>query len=318
MVSFSDVEEALERISPYIHQTPIVTCEALDDLVGTRLFLKCENFQKAGAFKFRGATNALALLSKSELERGVVTHSSGNHAGALARAAKIFGTKAYIVMPSNSTEIKKAAVKSYGGQVTECEPTLEARLAGAESIQKETGAVPIPPYNHPHIIAGQGTCALEMLKQVGDLDAVIAPVGGGGLMSGTCLATRQLRPKALIFGAEPSGADDAFQSKHSGTLIPQTNPQTMADGLRTSLGDLTWPFIRDEVDEILLADEDEIRDIMRFVWERAKIIIEPSCAVPIVGLIRRFAGVAKKPSKIGVIISGGNVDMEQLPWMKKI
>ena len=314
--TIDDLRAAAERIRPYAHVTPVLTCKAIDDLVERNLFFKCENFQKGGAFKFRGATNAISQLSKEELLRGVVTHSSGNHAGALARAARIFGTTAYVVMPSNSTEIKKAAVRSYGGQITECEPTLEARLAGAEKVQQETGAILIPPFDHQHIIAGQGTSALELLHQVPELDAIIAPIGGGGLMSGTCIAANANASPIVVWGAEPEGADDAYQSKRAGKFIPQTSANTISDGLRTSLGELTWPFIRDKVDKIITVSDEETKQAMRLVWERMKIVIEPSSAVPLAAVIkeRSNSNQAAIPHRIGIIISGGNVDLENLPW----
>ena len=286
-VGIDDVRDAARRILPHAHRTSILTCESIDQVANANLYFKCENLQKAGAFKFRGAVNAVSHLTPEELKRGVVTHSSGNHAGALALAARIFGARAYIVMPSNSTEIKKKAVASYGGLITECEPTLEARLSVSAKVQKETGAIMIPPFDHPHIIAGQGTCALEFLQQVPQLDTIIAPVGGGGLISGTCIAARNAKPDMLVLGGEPAGADDAFQSKQSGNLVPQLNPQTISDGLRTSLGELTWPFVRDQVDEIITVDDEETISAMRMFWERTKVIIEPSCAVPIAAIFRR-------------------------------
>jgi threonine dehydratase len=291
-----------------------MTCQAIDDRMGTNVFFKCENLQKTGAFKFRGAINAVAQLSAEELKRGVVTHSSGNHAAALASAARNFGAKAYIVMPSNSSAIKKEAVKSYGGHITECEPTLDARLEVATRVQQETGAVMIPPFDHPHIIAGQATCAFEFLQQVPQLDAIIAPVGGGGLMSGTCISARAIKPKMLVLGAEPAGADDAFQSKQQGEFVPQLNPQTISDGLRTSLGELTWPIIRDQVDEIITADDQETIEAMKFFWERTKLIIEPSSAVPLAALFKRLPN-SHIPKNFGVIISGGNVDLLDPPWI---
>ncbi len=319
-VRFADVRDAAGRIRSFVHRTPVLTCAAISERVGCNVFFKCENFQKSGAFKFRGAVNSVAQLNDAELARGVVTHSSGNHAGALALAARMFGAKAHIVMPSNSSEIKKAAVREYGGLITECEPTLESRMSEAARIQRETGAVLIPPFDHPHVIAGQGTAALELLEQVPELDMIVAPIGGGGLMSGTCLAARELNPEIRIVGAEPMGADDAFQSKKAGKFIPQLSPDTVADGLRTSLGQLTWPFIRDEVDEILLADDSATISAMKFFWERTKVIIEPSCAVPLAAIIRRFSeadfknSLGETPRDIGIIISGGNVDLQALPW----
>ncbi len=320
-VSFFHVQQAATRIAPYVHRTPVLTCQTIDEMVGGSVFFKCENFQKSGAFKFRGAVNAILQLTPEELSRGVVTHSSGNHAGALASAAQIFGTQAFIVMPSNSSEIKMAAVRSYGGQITECAPTLEARLSVADQVQKKTGSVLIPPFDHPHIIAGQGTAAMELLEQVPDLDAIIAPVGGGGLMSGTCIAARAFNPEMLVWGGEPVGADDAFQSKLAGKFIPQLSPNTISDGLRTSLGALTWPFIRDQVDEILTANDDETVVAMKMFWERTKVIIEPSSAVPLAAILKRYSRQSTshpansvQPGKIGVVLSGGNVDLMNLPW----
>ena len=312
-VNIADVRAAAARISLHAHRTPVMTCSEIDDRMGANVFFKCENLQKTGAFKFRGATNAVAQLSSEELSRGVVTHSSGNHAAALAFAAKKFGAQAYIVMPSNSSEIKKAAVNSYGGQITECEPTLTARLEVANKVQDETGAVMIPPFDHPHIIAGQATCAYEFLQQVPGLDAMIAPVGGGGLMSGTCVSARALKPGMLVLGAEPEGADDAFRSRQSGQFVPQTNPQTVSDGLRTSLGELTWPYVRDQVDEIITVDDRETIAAMQLFWERTKLVIEPSSAVPLAAILKRFKG-SGTPNNIGVILSGGNVDLLDPPW----
>ncbi len=309
-----DVKQAASRISGYIHRTPVLTCQAINTWANTNVFFKCENLQKSGAFKFRGAINAVAQLSPEELSRGVVTHSSGNHAGALASAAAIFGASAYIVMPSNSSAIKKAAVRQYGGKITDCQPTLAARLEIADRVQRETGAVMIPPFDHADIIAGQGTCAHEFLQQAPQLDAIISPVGGGGLMSGTCIAARAAKPEIQIFGAEPAGADDAFQSKQAGKFIPQQNPQTISDGLRTSLGQLTWPFIRDQVDEIITANDEETIAAMRFFWERTKVIIEPSSAVALAAMIKRFTD-SDRPKNIGIILSGGNVDLSKLPWI---
>ena len=320
-ISFADVLDASDRIRSFVHRTPVLTCAAISDRVGCNVFFKCENFQKTGAFKFRGAVNSVAQLSDTELARGVVTHSSGNHAGALTLAARMFGAKAHIVMPFNSSEIKKAAVREYGGLITECEPTLASRMSEAARIQNETGAILIPPFDHPHIIAGQGTSALELIEQVPELDMIVSPIGGGGLMSGTCLAARALKPGLRIVGAEPVGADDAFQSKKAGKFIPQLSPDTVADGLRTSLGQLTWPFIRDEVDEILLADDLATIAAMKFFWERTKVMIEPSCAVPLAAIINHFSESGRKdssgenPQNIGIIISGGNVDLQTLPWL---
>ena len=324
-VGFEDVQKAADRIASHIHRTPVLTCKTIDQHVGANVFFKCENFQKSGAFKFRGAVNAIAQLSPEELERGVVTHSSGNHAGALAAAAQIFGTRASIVMPSNSSQIKKVAVRGYGGHITECQPNLSSRESVAEQVRKETGSVMIPPFDHAHIIAGQGTAAMEFLQQVPQLEAIIAPIGGGGLMSGTCIAARALNQRILVLGAEPKGADDAFRSKQSGKFIPQISPNTISDGLRTSLGELTWPFVRDRVDEIGLADDDETIDAMKMFWERTKVIIEPSSAVPLAAILKRKlralseidadGSVPNSVKNIGIIISGGNVDLMNLPWL---
>lgn len=313
-VNFDDVQAAATRIALFAHRTPVMTCAQIDRRVGANVFFKCEHLQKTGAFKFRGAINAIAQLSSEELGRGVVTHSSGNHAAALAAAANRFGTTAYIVMPSNSSKIKMAAVEGYGGQITECEPTLDSRVEVASRVQSETDAVMIPPFDHPHIIAGQATAAFEFLQQVPELDAIIAPVGGGGLMSGTCVSARAMKPGLLVLGAEPAGADDAYQSKQQGQFVPQLNPQTVSDGLRTSLGDLTWPFIRDQVDEIITADDQATVDAMQFFWQRTKQVIEPSSAVPLAAIFKRFAD-ATPPENIGVIISGGNVDLLDPPWI---
>ena len=262
-VSAEDVRAAARRLEGVVHRTPVMTCATLDDLAGRRLFFKCEHLQRVGAFKFRGASNAVMQLPDDVAARGVVTHSSGNHAQAIALAARMRGIPAHIVMPSNAAAPKKAAVKGYGATVVECEPNLPARESTAARVLDETGGTLISPYNHPHIIAGQGTAALELLEQVPDLDAVVAPVGGGGLVSGTCAvaagieragAARNVR----VFAAEPKGADDAARSKAAGELLLQTNPQTVADGLLTSLGDLTWPYIRDVVERVITAEEEEI------------------------------------------------------------
>lgn len=313
-VSFNDVIEAHQRIASHIHRTPVLTCRAIDQRIGTRVYLKCENLQKTGAFKFRGAMNALLQFDPAQRSQGVVTHSSGNHAGAISAAANRLGMNAYIVMPSNSTEAKKSAVREYGGQITECKPTTVDREKVAAEIQQETGATLIPPFDHPDVIAGQGTCAKEFLRQVSYLDVIVSPVGGGGLMSGTCLASRAIRPDMTIWGAEPTGADDAYQSKLTGTLVPQNNPQTICDGLRTGLGKLTWPIVRDQVDEIIVADDEHTADMMRYCWERAKLIIEPSCAVVLAALENRLKDQANPPAHVGVIIGGGNVDLDNLPW----
>ncbi len=310
---FEDVERAAENILAHANRTAVITCETLDRFAGHQLFFKCENFQKTGSFKFRGALNAISHLSDDQRSRGVVTHSSGNHAQALAAAAALFGIKSHIVMPSNSAEVKKAAVAGYGGAITECEPTLEARESKAAVVATETGATMIPPFNHPYVIAGQGTCAMEFLQQVPNLDFVIAPVGGGGLISGTCITVKATSPRAVVIGAEPVGADDAFRSKKAGEFIAQSNPQTIADGLRTSLGSLTWPFINRQVKRVARAEETEIVETMKLFLERTKILIEPSAAVAVAVALNHM-GEQGRPKNIGVIISGGNIDLDQLPW----
>ena len=304
-----DIRAAHRRIRPYIVKTPILTCTALDSMVGAKLFFKCENFQKAGAFKFRGACNAVFLLSDDEASRGVVTHSSGNFAAALALAASKRGIAARIVMPSNAPAVKIDAVRSYGGIITFCEPTLSSRESMAAQVMKETGATFIHPYNDYRIIAGQGTAALELMEEISDLDFLLAPVGGGGLLSGTAIAAKALNPKIKVIGCEPKNADDAYRSMKAGRIIPSENPNTIADGLKTSLGDKTFPIIRDLVDEILLATEEEIIAAMRHIFERMKIVVEPSAAVPLAVLLSNQLNVAD--NNVGVIISGGNLDFSK-------
>jgi threonine dehydratase len=301
------IRTAHERIRSYINATPVLTCAALDGMVGARLFFKCENFQKVGAFKFRGACNAVFSLSDEEASPGVVTHSSGNFAAALALAASRRGIAARIVMPSNAPAVKLAAVKGYGGIIAFCEPTLASRETTAEQAVKETGGTFIHPYNDYRIIAGQGTAALELMEEIQGLDFLLAPVGGGGLLSGTAIAAKGLNPKIKVIGCEPKNADDAYRSMKAGRIIPSENPNTIADGLKTSLGDKTFPIIRDLVDEILLATEEEIIAAMRHTFERMKIIIEPSAALPLAILLSGQLDVEDR--KVGVIISGGNVDL---------
>jgi threonine dehydratase len=315
--SIPDIEtirQAALRIDPFIHRTPVLTCKSLDQMVHAELFFKCENFQKVGAFKFRGATNAVLSLSDEEASRGVATHSSGNHAQALALAAKIRGIKSYIVMPKNSSAVKMKAVEGYGGNVILCEPTLQAREDILDRVVRETNAAFIHPYNDYRIIAGQASCAQELLEEVKNLDMIIAPVGGGGLLSGTALATNYLSPETKVIAAEPEGADDANRSFKEGRLIPQTNPQTIADGLRTSLGDKTFPIIKKYVNRIVTVSEDAIVSSMRIIWERMKIIIEPSTAVPFATLLENKIDITGK--RVGIILSGGNVDLDKLPWVK--
>ncbi len=310
--TLNNIREAAERIRPYAHRTPVLTNESLNQQVGAQVFLKCENFQKVGAFKFRGACNAVYSLSDDEAARGVCTHSSGNHAQALALAAKMRGIPAYIVMPNNAPSVKKNAVAGYGGLITFCEPTLEARESTLDRIRLDTGANVVHPYNDARVIAGQGTAALELLEDYPDLDVIIVPVGGGGLLSGTSIAATELKKGIRIIAGEPDMADDAFRSIKAGKLIPSQNPKTIADGLLTSLGTLTFPIIQQRAEQIVTVSEAGIIESMKYVWERVKIIIEPSSAVAVAVLWEKKIELSRL--KIGVILSGGNVDLEKLPW----
>ncbi len=289
-----------------------MTSAFFDRLTGARLFFKCENLQKVGAFKFRGACNAVFSLPEEALRRGVATHSSGNHAQALALAARLRGAKAYIVMPRNAPEVKRRAVADYGAQIIPCEPTVADREATAARVVAETGATLIHPYNDARIIAGQGTAALELLADAPDLDYLLAPVGGGGLVSGTAIAAAGVSPKTRVIAAEPAGADDAYRSLRAGHILPSENPQTIADGLRTSLGELTFAAIQRHVHEIVTVSEEAIESAMRHVWERMKIVIEPSSAVPVAALLEKRLDVAGQ--RVGIILSGGNVDLTNLPF----
>jgi threonine dehydratase len=313
--SLTDIRQAAERIRPYAHRTPVLTCASLDRQVGAQVFLKCENLQMVGAFKFRGACNAVFSLTEEEAARGVATHSSGNHAQALALAARLRGVPAYIVMPENAPAVKKAAVAGYGGQITFCEPTLQARETTTERIVGETGATVIHPYNDYRVIAGQGTATLELLEEVPDLDVVIAPVGGGGLLSGAAIAAKGLSPRIRVLGAEPEMADDAYRSLQTGRILPSENPRTVADGLLTSLGTLTFPIIQQRVEQIVTVSEVGILAAMKFIWERAKIVIEPSAAVPVALLWERKIDLSGL--RVGIILSGGNLDLDKLPWQTK-
>lgn len=312
--SLSDVHTAAERIRPYAHRTPVLTCASLDARVGAQVFMKCENLQKVGAFKFRGACNAVFSLSDEEARRGVATHSSGNHAQALALAARMRGIPAYIVMPSNAPSVKQVAVAGYGGIITLCEPTLAARESTLAQVVAETGAEVVHPYNDARVIAGQGTAVLELLEDVPDLDVVMAPVGGGGLLSGTAIAAKAISPMIRVIAAEPAGADDAFRSLAAGQIVPSITPKTIADGLLTSLGDLTFPIIRTHVERIVTVSEEAIVASMKFIWERAKLVVEPSGVVPVAALWE--GKVDLRGLRIGVILSGGNVDLDRLPWQR--
>lgn len=313
-LTITDIHNAAQRIKAYIHRTPVLTNESLNQQIGAQVFMKCENLQKVGAFKFRGASNAVWSLTDEEAAHGVCTHSSGNHAQALALAAKMRGIPAYIVMPSNAPLVKKNAVAAYGGEITFCEPTLAARESTLERIRLDTGASVIHPYNDERVIAGQGTAALELLEDVPDLDVIITPVGGGGLLSGTSIAATGIKNGIRVIAAEPEMADDAFRSMKSGEIIPSVNPKTVADGLLTSLGTLTFPIIQKRVEQIVTVSESGIIESMKFVWERAKIVIEPSAATVIAVMWEKKIDLSGL--KVGVILSGGNVDLEKLPWQK--
>ena len=305
MVTLEKVREAAVRLEGVAHRTPVMTSGAIDDLAGRQLVFKCENLQKVGAFKFRGAWNAVASLSDEEAGRGVCTHSSGNHAQALALAAQMRGIAAHIVMPDNVAPIKLNAVEGYGAAITLCEPTLKAREAVLAELQRESGAVLVHPYDDARIIAGQGTAALELLAQA-KLDAIITPIGGGGLLSGTCIATRGTAPEVVLYGAEPAGADDAAQSLASGELVPQLAPDTICDGLLSSLGKLTWPILRDHLAAIITVDDDAVRQAMRLLWEQLELLIEPSGAVGLAAALS--PSFQSDAQRVGIILTGGNVD----------
>ena len=310
--TFEDVLAAAERIRGHVHRTPVMTSSAIDGIAGAQLHFKCENLQKVGAFKARGATNAVLSLSDEAAGRGVATHSSGNHAAALAYAAGIRGVPANVVMPSSAPPVKKAAVSGYGALITECEPTLEARETTLDAVVERTGATFIHAYDNAMVIAGQGTASMELITDVPDLDAVIAPVGGGGLMSGTAIAVSSSRPDITIWGSEPAGADDAFRSLRDGTLYPSVAPKTIADGLLTSLSDRTFRILSDRLESILTVNEETIFRAMRLLWERMKLVVEPSGAVPLAAVLEHPEHFADR--RVGLIISGGNVDLDHLPW----
>jgi threonine dehydratase len=308
------IREAHRRIAARIHRTPVITSSSLDEIAGTQIFFKCENLQKTGSFKIRGATNAVFSLSDEEAKHGVVAPSSGNHAAALALAARWRGIPAWVIMPSNSSAVKKRAVETYGGTITECEPNMASREATAADVMKRTGAHLVHPYNDPRVIAGQGTAALELFEQVPGLDIIITPASGGGLLSGTAIAAKSLRPEIRVVGGEPRNADDAYRSMASGKIEPAAKTETIADGLRATLCPLTFSILRERVDEISLVSEEEIVSTMMLLWERAKIVVEPSGAVAAApALLRRIGAEGKK---VGVILSGGNVDLRHLPWMQ--
>lgn len=314
--TLDDMLEAHERIKPYIHRTPVMTSQFLNKMAGCEMFFKCENFQKAGAFKVRGASNAVFGLSDEEAKNGVCTHSSGNHALSLSYAAGRRGVPCNVVMPYSAPEAKKAAVRGYGGIITECEPSTTSREEVFAKVQAETGGNFVHPYNDPRVIAGQATCSREFLEQMQELgkkpDMVVAPIGGGGMISGTCLTLSNLAPDVKIYAAEPVNADDAARSLKAGHIIADDAPDTIADGLKVPLKDLTWHFVSNYVTDILTATEEEIVEAMKLTWTHMKIVIEPSCAVPLAVILKNkdiFAG-----KTVGVIITGGNVDLDKLPW----
>ena len=316
-VDYKDITEAHNRITPYIHRTPIMSSRLINEKVGGNLYFKCENLQKGGAFKARGAFNAIYSMPEEQVQKGIVTHSSGNHAAAVALACASRNVRAYVVMPSNAPKPKKEAVAAYGATIIECEPTLEAREQQAQKCLQETGGTFLHPFDDDRIIAGQGTAAKEMIEDCTadniQLDLVICPVGGGGLLAGTAISTKALLPNARMIAAEPLGADDAKRSFDSGTHILQTNPNTIADGLRTSLGERNFAIMQDKVDEVLTASDDSIIQAMRLIWQHMKVIVEPSAAVPLACLLEHKPDLTNK--NVGIIFSGGNVDLDRLPWM---
>jgi threonine dehydratase len=312
--TYDDVVAAHERIRPYIHRTPVLTSSYFNALTGAELFFKCENFQKAGAFKVRGASNAVFGLSDEMAKKGVATHSSGNHALSLSYAAGRRGIPCHVVMPRTAPQAKKDAVRGYGGIITECEPSTSSREAVFAQVQAATGAEFVHPYNDPRVIAGQGTCSRELMEQVEGLDAVIAPIGGGGMVSGCCLTLSNIAPGVEIYAAEPEQADDAYRSFKAGHIIADDAPETVADGLKVPLKDLTWHFVSNHVTDILTASEQEIIDAMKLTWKRMKIVIEASCAVPLATILKNPETFRGK--RVGVIITGGNVDLDTLPWIK--
>ncbi|MBM3614108.1 MAG: pyridoxal-phosphate dependent enzyme [Alphaproteobacteria bacterium] len=314
--TFDDALAAQRRIAPYVHETPVMTSRFLDDLVGAELFFKCENFQRAGAFKARGASNAVFGLTEAAAARGVATHSSGNHGTCLAYAAGRRGIPCTVVMPHSAPQAKKDAVRGYGGRVVECEPSTTSREAVFAEVLAETGAEFVHPYNDPRVIAGQATCSMEFIAQVPGLDAIMAPIGGGGLVSGTCLALSHLEPEIAIYAAEPAQADDAARSLAAGHIIADDAPVTVADGLKVPLKDLTWHFVRQHLRAILTAEEDEIIVAMRLTWARMKLVTEPSCAVSLAAILKNRAEFQGR--RVGVVLTGGNVDLDRLPWMKGV
>lgn len=313
--TIDEIRAAASRIKPFIHRTPVLTCQSINLTCRGEVFFKCENFQKVGAFKARGAMNAVFSFDREEIQRGVATHSSGNHGAALAYAARCRGIKAYVVMPENASLVKRAAVAGYGAEVVLCEPNQKARENTLAEVVTSTGCMFIHPYNDYRVICGQATAALEFCEQTPSLDTIIAPVGGGGLLSGTALTVSSIQPGTRILAAEPEGADDAYRSLQAGVIIAVESPRTIADGLRTSLGTRTFPIIREYVQDIITVSEEAIVDAMRYLWERMKIIVEPSAAVGFAALFTKRDRIPG--SRIGILLSGGNVDLDHLPWAEQ-
>ncbi len=312
-IRFSDVIDASKRLDGVVLRTPVVNSPEIDEMAGRRVFMKCENLQHVGAFKFRGATNAVKMLGE-DAEPGLCTHSSGNHGQAVALAAKQRGVPAFIVMPKNAPNVKVNGVRGHGAEVILCEPNLEARVSTANLVLERTGAAFIHPFDNPNVIAGQGTAAKEMIEECGNLDAVLSPIGGGGLMSGTCISTRAMLSDALIFGTEPEGADDAARSLESGEYVPQTGPETICDGLLTSMGEITWPIIKSHVEEIIRVSDDEVLDAMTLIHQSFGMIVEPSGAISLAAVLKEEFGAKEGIGSIGIILCGGNVDPENLPF----
>lgn len=312
--SLSDIKRAHQRISKHLIPTPVLSSHNINDIAGAEIYFKCENFQKTGSFKMRGATNTILSIRPEDRVNGFATHSSGNHAQAVAYAAHLAGSKAYIVMPKNAPKVKKEAVKAYGGEIVFCEPNEASRQSTCDAIIQKTGALFIPPFEHPDIIAGQATAAKELIEEMHELDTILTPVGGGGLAAGTCLAVKYLIPGTEVILGEPEKANDTYKAFKSGEITPVDNPDTIADGLKVTVGKLNFDIIQENVKDIITVTENEIIEAMRLIWERVKIVIEPSCAVPFAAVLKdkkRFEG-----KKLGIILTGGNVDLENLPFGK--
>jgi threonine dehydratase len=312
-ITFADIELAARRIADFAHRTPVLSSSSIDDIAGCKIAFKCENFQRVGAFKFRGACNAVWSLSDDVAKRGVVTHSSGNHGAALALAARTRGIPAHVVIPEGAVAIKVSNIKAFGATVHVCAPTLAARDEMADRIARETGATLVHPFTDPRVIAGQGTAARELLDDVKNLDVIIAPVGGGGLIGGTAIAARAMRPDIQLFAGEPEGAADAYQSLRRGVRDVNIEPNTISDGLRATIGEINFDLLRENNVEVLPVSDAETIGAMRLMWERLKIVVEPSSAVPLAAILRhrdRFAG-----KRVGLIVTGGNVDLDHLPWI---